>query len=156
MDSVQGAEACRCAPAGAFGYKAALSAGAREGCLIANRRQPSSAKARCQTCRARQRRCRAQAALESGRAVEAVEAAEGGRGRRGRRGRRESSLCWRVCVSVRALRKQVCSARGPGRLAGLARISPIKRSFHSLLLAHSRADSVTASVFPLRTAWQMA
>lgn len=32
MDSVQGAEACRCAPAGAFGYKAALSAGAREGC----------------------------------------------------------------------------------------------------------------------------
>ena len=35
MDSVQGAEACRCAPAGAFGYKAALSAGAREGCLIA-------------------------------------------------------------------------------------------------------------------------
>ena len=43
MDSVQGAEACRCAPAGAFGYKAALSAGAREGCLIANRRQPSRA-----------------------------------------------------------------------------------------------------------------
>ena len=33
MDSVQGAEACRCAPAGAFGYKVALSAGAREGCL---------------------------------------------------------------------------------------------------------------------------
>lgn len=32
MDSVQGAEACWCAPAGAFGYKAALSAGAREGC----------------------------------------------------------------------------------------------------------------------------
>ena len=32
MDSVQGAEARRCATAGASGYKAALSAGAREDC----------------------------------------------------------------------------------------------------------------------------